>query len=247
CRRGGHLIGGSRQRDLRALTAQIEHDALHARSHLLGAEAELLAHLQHARVFGQYVAIDAPQACLFGVVDDTVHQYPAEPVTLEARAHQVANSAVCSSSSSFKRTSPSMRPVSSSSPTKATLCLSRWPSLSISSALSSAISAKNRSRRSSALTSARKSRYSATSSACARRICTRSPPRTVSCNSFRPSSLFCGIKRSSHAHSQSALCPFARISASIDKGQGLPTGPGDQGDTYNARPRHSSAPRRNLR
>src|SRR5262249_11601970 len=65
--------------------------------------------------------------------------------------------------------------------------------LSISAALSSATSAKNRSRRSSALTSARKSRYNATSSGRARRISTRSPPGTVLCNSLEPKSPLFGI------------------------------------------------------
>jgi len=45
---------------------------------------------------------------------------------------------------------------------------------------------KNRSRRSSALTSRKKSGYNAVSSDRARRISTRSPPRIISCNSLKP-------------------------------------------------------------
>src|SRR5216684_8447094 len=53
--------------------------------------------------------------------------------------------------------------------------------------------AKNRSRRSSALTSPKKSGYNAMSSGRARRISTRSPPRIVSCNSLKPKSSLSGI------------------------------------------------------
>src|SRR5262245_5930087 len=87
-----------------------------------------------------------------------------------------------------------MRPVSSSRAMNAMSCWwLRWLSQSISSALSSAMRAKKRSRRSSALTSAKKSRYNAVSSGRTGRISTRSPPRVVSCPSFKPKSPLSGI------------------------------------------------------
>jgi len=52
---------------------------------------------------------------------------------------------------------------------------------------------KNRSRRSSALTSRKKSGYNAVSSDRARRISTRSPPRIISCNSLKFKSPLTGI------------------------------------------------------
>src|SRR5262249_20443588 len=53
--------------------------------------------------------------------------------------------------------------------------------------------AKKRSRRSSALTSAKKSRYNAVSSGRTGRISTRSPPRVAPCPSFKPKSPLSGI------------------------------------------------------
>jgi hypothetical protein len=44
--------------------------------------------LQHGRVFGEDISIDAPQMLSFSVVDNVLHKHPAEPVTLKARAHQ---------------------------------------------------------------------------------------------------------------------------------------------------------------
>src|SRR5215813_15114730 len=40
-----------------------------------------------ARVFGEHVAIDAPQPFFFAVVDGALHQHPAEAMSLESRAH----------------------------------------------------------------------------------------------------------------------------------------------------------------
>src|SRR5215475_11966566 len=122
-----------------------------------------------------------------------INSHPS-PCPLSRERTKIANSAVSSSSSSFSRTSPSMRPVSSSRAMNAMSCWwLRWLSQSISSALSSAMRAKKRSRRSSALTSAKKSRYNAVSSGCTGRISTRSPPRVVSCPSFKPKSPLSGI------------------------------------------------------
>ena len=56
---------------------KIEHDAPEPRSNVLGVKTKFLGHLQHARVFGQDVAIDTSQAFLLGVIDDTLHQQPA--------------------------------------------------------------------------------------------------------------------------------------------------------------------------
>jgi hypothetical protein len=55
--------------------------------------------------FDQHIAIHAPQTFFFGVVDGAPHQQPAEPMRERTK---IANSAVFSSSSSFKRTSPSI-------------------------------------------------------------------------------------------------------------------------------------------
>jgi hypothetical protein len=50
-------------------------------------ESKFSARLQHGRIFGEDISIDAPQAL------DALHQHPAEPVILEPRA---PNSAVFS-------------------------------------------------------------------------------------------------------------------------------------------------------
>ena len=62
---------------------QIEYNPPHARSNILFTETEFGAHLQHAHVFRQHIAIHAPQTFILGVIDDTVHEQPAEPMTLE--------------------------------------------------------------------------------------------------------------------------------------------------------------------
>ena len=67
---------------------QGEHDASHARAHVELVKAELRTHLQHGRVLGQHIAVHAPQSFFSGVVDDAMHQQPAQPVPLEARAYQ---------------------------------------------------------------------------------------------------------------------------------------------------------------
>ena len=67
---------------------EIEHNALHVRSHVLRVETELRAHLQHGRIFDQHIAIYPPQTFFFGVVKYSPHQLPTEPVTLEPRAYQ---------------------------------------------------------------------------------------------------------------------------------------------------------------
>src|SRR5262245_16255133 len=85
--RGAGTLSAVASTNLRALTAQVEHDALHARSHVVGTEAKLFAHLQHAGVFGEHVAIDAPHPFFFAALDGALHQHPAEAVSLEARAH----------------------------------------------------------------------------------------------------------------------------------------------------------------
>jgi hypothetical protein len=40
---------------------EIKHNAPEVRSHVLDAETEFYAHLQHGCVFGQHIAIHAPQ------------------------------------------------------------------------------------------------------------------------------------------------------------------------------------------
>jgi len=67
---------------------EIEHNAPNVRSYVLRVETEFGAHLQHGRVFGQHIAIHAPQTLFFRAIDDMPHQQPAEPVTLEPRAYQ---------------------------------------------------------------------------------------------------------------------------------------------------------------
>src|SRR5262245_1617318 len=67
---------------------EIQHDALHAGPKIVCAEAELGGHLEHAGVFGEHVAVDAPQAFLPSVFDDALHQQPAEAVPFEPRSDQ---------------------------------------------------------------------------------------------------------------------------------------------------------------
>src|SRR5579864_4698155 len=67
---------------------EIQHNAPDIGSSILRAKAQFGAHLQHCRVFDQHIAIDTPQTFCLGVVNDTPHQQPAEPVSLESRAYQ---------------------------------------------------------------------------------------------------------------------------------------------------------------
>src|SRR5579859_2189631 len=79
---------GASRPSLTAVAAEVEHDAPQLRSDVLLAKAELGAHLQHGGVFDQDVAVDAAQALFSAVRDHTLHQQPAEPVSLQPRAHQ---------------------------------------------------------------------------------------------------------------------------------------------------------------
>src|SRR4029077_17533441 len=67
---------------------EFEHHALHAGPHVVRMKTKLGGHSQHTGVFGQHVAIHAPQPFFPGVVDDALHEQPAEPVALESRANQ---------------------------------------------------------------------------------------------------------------------------------------------------------------
>src|SRR5581483_6750449 len=61
---------------------QLEQNALHAWSHVLHVETKFSAHLQHGRVFGEDISIDAPKMLSFSVIDDVLHQHPTETVPL---------------------------------------------------------------------------------------------------------------------------------------------------------------------
>jgi hypothetical protein len=81
-----HAVQQSHTRSSRQPVAKIEHNAPDARSNVLRVESKFCAHLQHGRVFDQYIAIHSPQALFFCVLDHAGEHVLIRPVQPEDMA-----------------------------------------------------------------------------------------------------------------------------------------------------------------
>ena len=68
---------------------------------------EFGAHLQHGHIFGQHIAVHAPQPFFFGVIDDSPHQQPTiEPPF--APIGTLAHNYFCAAAAGARRPVPSL-------------------------------------------------------------------------------------------------------------------------------------------